>query len=79
MSSELPASSAAGVAPSAWRCGCQGAGRLPSTANVDAVDPAFAIELVRGETRPADGLRAVMSNSFAFGGTGVALVATRAD
>ncbi len=53
------------------------AGRLPPTANVDAADPAFAIDLVRGEARRAEGLRAVMSNSFAFGGTNAVLIATR--
>ena len=55
------------------------AGQLPPTANVDAVDPAFAIDLVRGAGRRAEGLRAVMSNSFAFGGTNAVLIATRAS
>jgi 3-oxoacyl-[acyl-carrier-protein] synthase II len=53
------------------------AGRLPQTANVAAADPAFAIDLVVGAAREASGLRAVMSNSFAFGGTNAVLVATR--
>jgi len=53
--------------------------RLPPTANVAAADPAFAIDLVRGEARRADGLRAVMSNSFAFGGTNAVLIACRPD
>jgi 3-oxoacyl-[acyl-carrier-protein] synthase II len=52
-------------------------GRLPPTANVDAVDPAFAIDLVRGESRRSAGLRAAMSSSFAFGGTNAVLVAVR--
>ena len=52
-------------------------GRLPPTANVAAADPAFAIDLVRGQARRAEGLRAVMSNSFAFGGTNAVLIATR--
>ena len=56
-----------------------GAGRLPPTANVDAADPAFAIDLVCGAARRAEGLRAVMSSSFAFGGTNAVLVASRAD
>jgi 3-oxoacyl-[acyl-carrier-protein] synthase II len=54
------------------------AGQLPPTANVDAADPAFAIDLVRGPARGAEGLRAVMSNSFAFGGTNAVLIACRA-
>ena len=55
------------------------AGRLPPTANVDAADPAFAIDLVCGAARPAEGMRAVMSSSFAFGGTNAVLIATRTD
>jgi 3-oxoacyl-[acyl-carrier-protein] synthase II len=53
------------------------AGRLPPTANVDEPDPAFAIDLVTGAARDSSG-RAVMSNSFAFGGTNAVLVAVRA-
>jgi 3-oxoacyl-[acyl-carrier-protein] synthase II len=51
--------------------------RLPPTANVDAVDPAFAIDLVRGAARDATGLAAAMSSSFAFGGTNAVLIAAR--
>jgi 3-oxoacyl-[acyl-carrier-protein] synthase II len=54
------------------------AGRLPVNAHVQAADPAFAIDLVTGRARDASALRAVMSNSFAFGGTNAVLVATRA-
>ena len=55
------------------------AGRLPPTANVDAVDPAFALDLVtRGTARFAP-LAHVMSNSFAFGGTNAVLIASRAE
>jgi 3-oxoacyl-[acyl-carrier-protein] synthase II len=54
-----------------------GARRLPPTANVERVDPAFALDLVTGSARASGGLDAVMSNSFAFGGTNAVLVATR--
>ena len=53
-------------------------GRLPPTTNTEAADPAFAIDLVTGAARESTGLRAVMSNSFAFGGTNAVLIATRA-
>jgi len=53
------------------------AGRLPPTAHVDAPDPALAIDLVCGEARRVGGLQAVMSSSFAFGGTNAVLIATR--
>jgi len=52
--------------------------RLPPTGNVDAADPAFSLDLVTGPARPSAGLDAVMSNSFAFGGTNAVLIATRA-
>jgi len=51
--------------------------RLPPTANVECADPAFALDLVLGDARSSAGLEAVMSNSFAFGGTNAVLVATR--
>ncbi len=54
------------------------AGRLPPTANTEVADPAFAIDLVLRAARESGGLRAVMSNSFAFGGTNAVLIATRA-
>ena len=53
-------------------------GRLPPTANTNAADPSFAIDLVLHAARESAGLRAAMSNSFAFGGTNAVLVATRA-
>ncbi len=49
--------------------------RLPPTANVAGADPAFAIDLVTGAARESPDLFAVMSNSFAFGGTNAVLVA----
>lgn len=50
---------------------------LPPTAHLDAADPAFALDLVRGDAREAPGLRYALSNSFAFGGTNAVLVAGR--
>jgi 3-oxoacyl-[acyl-carrier-protein] synthase II len=51
----------------------------PPTGGVDAIDPGFEIDLVRGNARPLPNLRHVMSNSFAFGGTNAVLIATRVD
>ena len=51
---------------------------LPPNANVERVDPAFAIDLITGSARPAPNLRAAMSTSFAFGGTNAVLIALRA-
>ena len=50
---------------------------LPPTAHLRQADPAFAIDLVRGEARGAPGLQWAMSNSFAFGGTNAVLIAGR--
>ncbi|MBV8619869.1 MAG: beta-ketoacyl-[acyl-carrier-protein] synthase family protein [Curvibacter sp.] len=52
-------------------------GCIPPTAHLERVDPAFQLDLVRGSARPAPGLRHVMSNSFAFGGTNAVLIASR--
>ena len=52
--------------------------QLPATAHLSAPDPAFALDFVCGAARAAPGLRHVMSNSFAFGGTNAVLVASRA-
>ena len=52
-------------------------GILPPTANLQVPDAAFDLDLVRGEPREARGLRYVLSNSFAFGGTNAVLVAGR--
>ena len=51
--------------------------RLPPTAHVREADPAFAIDLVTGVARDSATLGAVLSNSFAFGGTNAVLIATR--
>ncbi len=53
-------------------------GRLPPTAHVRQTDPSFAIDLVTGVARESPNLAAVLSNSFAFGGTNAVLIATRA-
>lgn len=53
-------------------------GLLPPTAHLEQADPGFALDLVRGAARPAPGLRHVMSNSFAFGGSNAVLIASRA-
>lgn len=53
--------------------------RLPPTANVAAVDPAFAVDLVMRTARTAERLDFALSNSFAFGGTNAVLIAARAD
>jgi len=53
------------------------AGRLPPNANVECADPAFALDLVTRCARESAGLDAVLSNSFAFGGTNAVLIATR--
>jgi 3-oxoacyl-[acyl-carrier-protein] synthase II len=52
-------------------------GLLPATANLVQPDPAFELDLIMGAPRRAAGLRHVMSNSFAFGGTNAVLVASR--
>lgn len=51
---------------------------LPPIAHLHRPDEAFAaIDLVRGAARPVAGLRHVLSNSFAFGGTNAVLIASR--
>jgi 3-oxoacyl-[acyl-carrier-protein] synthase II len=51
-------------------------GRVPPTANLEDVDPACALDFVPLEARERR-LQKVMSNSFGFGGTNVALVLSR--
>ena len=48
---------------------------LPPTMHLDAVDPACDLDYVPGMARTGVTLRAVMSNSFAFGGTNAVLIA----
>ncbi len=55
-------------------------GRLPPNAHGEQVDPACALNLVRGpggQGIDAPGLQAAISNSFAFGGTNSVLLFTR--
>ncbi len=51
----------------------------PPTGGVDTLDPRLDIDLVRGQPRALPGLRHVMSNSFAFGGTNAVLIVSRPD
>ena len=50
---------------------------IPPTAHLDRVDPGCDLDYVPNFARVADGLEAVMSNSFAFGGTNAVLIARR--
>ncbi|MEP6649058.1 MAG: beta-ketoacyl-ACP synthase II [Lapillicoccus sp.] len=51
----------------------------PATINIDELDPAIPLDVVRGEHRKLpDGDAAAMDNSFGFGGHNVALVFTNA-
>ncbi|MDW8468985.1 MAG: beta-ketoacyl-[acyl-carrier-protein] synthase family protein [Burkholderiales bacterium] len=53
-------------------------GLLPPTAFLDDPDPACAVRHVACAAEPAEAPQAVMSNSFAFGGSNVVLIAERA-
>jgi 3-oxoacyl-[acyl-carrier-protein] synthase II len=53
-------------------------GVLPPTMHLDAVDPACDLDYVADKARSGAALAAVMSNSFAFGGTNAVLIAQRA-
>ncbi|HEV3008806.1 MAG TPA: beta-ketoacyl-[acyl-carrier-protein] synthase family protein, partial [Burkholderiales bacterium] len=52
-------------------------GVLPPTGFLEQPDPACALRHVAREAERVAPLRAVMSNSFAFGGSNVVLVAVR--
>lgn len=54
------------------------AGIVPPTANLRQPDPACDLDYVPNGARADATLRTVMSNSFAFGGTSVALIGRRA-
>jgi len=54
------------------------AGLLPPTAYLEQPDPACVVRHVPLKAERVDPPRAVMSNSFAFGGSNVVLIATRA-
>jgi beta-ketoacyl-acyl-carrier-protein synthase II len=51
-------------------------GAVPPTMHLDVADPACDLDYVPGAARRGLELHAVMSNSFAFGGTNAVLVAT---
>jgi 3-oxoacyl-[acyl-carrier-protein] synthase II len=53
-------------------------GTLPPTGHLDAPDPRCDLDYVPNEARRDVALDAVMSNSFAFGGTNAVLIARRA-
>jgi 3-oxoacyl-(acyl-carrier-protein) synthase len=57
---------------------CLEKGLVPPTMNLDTPDPVCDLDYVAGTARSGVALRAVMSNSFAFGGTNVALIVTAA-
>ena len=52
-------------------------GTIPPTAFLDQQDPACDLDMVPLLSRTSPSLRAVMSNSFAFGGSNVALIGQR--
>ena len=52
-------------------------GRIPPTAHLDNPDPGCDLDFVPKIARDAPTLHAVMSNSFAFGGTNASLIARR--
>jgi 3-oxoacyl-(acyl-carrier-protein) synthase len=52
-------------------------GLLPPTANLTDIDPACAVRHVPQKAEKTEIPRAVMSNSFAFGGSNVVLIAER--
>ncbi len=53
---------------------------LPPTAHLDAQDPDIDLDCIPHQARrPSVPVHAVMSNSFAFGGTNAVLIARRAD
>ncbi len=55
------------------------AGVLPPTMHLREPDPECDLDYVAEGARRVDGLRAVMSSSFAFGGTNAVLIARRAE
>ena len=52
-------------------------GTLPPTSHLDAPDPRCDLDYIPNEARKGVALDAVMSNSFAFGGTNAVLIARR--
>jgi 3-oxoacyl-[acyl-carrier-protein] synthase II len=69
---------AAGALEAVWTVLALHRGEVPPTAGVSEIDPACAgLDHVGPVGREAGGLRHAMSNSFAFGGTNVALIFSR--
>jgi 3-oxoacyl-(acyl-carrier-protein) synthase len=56
---------------------CLESGLVPPTMHLDEPDPACDLDYVPGRARSGVELRAIMSNSFAFGGTNAVLIAER--
>ncbi|MEO6184959.1 MAG: beta-ketoacyl-[acyl-carrier-protein] synthase family protein, partial [Steroidobacteraceae bacterium] len=54
-------------------------GVVPPTMHLDSPDPACDLDYVAGEARHGVSLRAVMSSSFAFGGTNAVLIAQQSN
>ena len=54
-------------------------GLIPPTMHLKDPDPACDLDYVPNEARLAEGVAAVMTNSFAFGGTNAVLIAERVD
>jgi 3-oxoacyl-[acyl-carrier-protein] synthase II len=54
-------------------------GIVPPTMHLDLPDPECDLDYVAGRPRTGVALRAIMSNSFAFGGTNAVLIAEAAD
>lgn len=54
------------------------AGLVPPTAHLEQPDPACDLDYVPNQARADTTIRTIMSNSFAFGGTSVALIGHRA-
>ena len=54
-------------------------GMIPPTAHLNTPDPACNLDYVPNRARNAPNIRAVMSNSFAFGGNNAVLIAKRME
>jgi 3-oxoacyl-[acyl-carrier-protein] synthase II len=54
-------------------------GVVPPTINLDVADPQCDLDYVPNLARRGVDMQAVMSSSFAFGGTNAVLIARRAD
>ncbi len=71
---------AAGAVEAAWTVLALERGEIPPTAGPHALDPACAgLGHVFGQGEQAPALRHALSNSFAFGGTNISLVFSKAD